>query len=44
MKRDAPYIQQDAKVVDLTPWKPARIVGAVMIVAVLALYFSLARG
>ena len=43
MKRESAYVQQDAKKVDLTPWKPAPIVGAVMIITVLILYISLAR-
>tara|TARA_R110002096_G_scaffold20971_3_gene68471 strand:+ start:5938 stop:7566 length:1629 start_codon:yes stop_codon:yes gene_type:complete len=44
MKRDTPYVQVDAKVVDLTPWKPARIVGGTMVVLVLAVYLALAKG
>lgn len=42
MKRDTAYVQQDAKAVDLTPWKPAPIVGGILIVTVLVLYISLA--
>jgi SSS family solute:Na+ symporter len=44
MKREEPYVQQDAKVVDLTPWKPAPIVGGALIVTVLVLYIALAKG
>lgn len=43
LKRSAPYVQQDAKLVDLTPWKPAPIVGGIMIAVVLVLYLALAR-
>ncbi len=42
MKREEPYVQRDANVVDLTPWKPAPIVGGALIVTVLILYISLA--
>jgi len=42
MKRPTPYVQQDAKVVDLTPWKHAKKVGAALIVLVLALYAAFA--
>jgi len=38
MKRSTPYVQADAKVVDLTPWKHANTVGISLIVLVLALY------
>ena len=38
MRRFDVYVQQDAKAVDLTPWKPARFVGAAMIVIVLGIY------
>jgi len=38
MKRSTPYVQVDAKVVDLTPWKHANKVGISLIVLVLALY------
>jgi SSS family solute:Na+ symporter len=41
MRNASPYVQKDAAAVDLTPWKPARIVGAVLIVTVLAIYISL---
>lgn len=43
MKRDSPFVQEDAGVVDLTPWKPAPIVGGAMIVIVLAVYIALAQ-
>ena len=42
MRRSEAFVQQDAKAVDLTPWKPARPVGAIMIVVVLGLYIWLA--
>lgn len=42
MRRDTPFVQQDAKAVDLTPWKPAPIVGGAMVVFVLILYGVLA--
>lgn len=42
MKRDTAYVQTDAKAVDLTPWKPAKLVGGIMIVSVLCLYLILA--
>lgn len=38
LKRDQPYVQQDAKAVDLTPWKPARIVGGFLIALAVGLY------
>ena len=38
MKRNEPYVQQDAKLVDLTPWKPAPYVGAGLILFVIAIY------
>jgi len=44
MKRATPYVQADAKLVDLTPWKPAPIVGAILVGTVLILYLLLARG
>ena len=44
MKRETPYVQADAKVVDLTPWKPAPLVGGFMVATVLILYLLLARG
>ncbi|MDF1815704.1 MAG: solute:sodium symporter family transporter [Verrucomicrobiales bacterium] len=44
MKRSEPYVQQDAGLVDLTPWKPAKLVGGLMVAIVLVLYLSLAKG
>lgn len=38
MKRETPYVQQDAKLVDLTPWKPAPIVGGLLIALAVGLY------
>lgn len=43
-KRTTRYVQADAQVVDLTPWKPAPVVGGVLVAVVLILYLSLARG
>lgn len=42
-KRETPFVQQDAKVVDLTPWKPAPIAGGLMVVIVLGLYIYFAK-
>ena len=42
MKREKLYVQRDANVVDLTPWKPAPNVGGALIVTVLILYIALA--
>ncbi|MFT4546386.1 MAG: SSS family solute:Na+ symporter [Verrucomicrobiales bacterium] len=42
MKLATPYVQQDAKVVDLTPWKHAKLVGATLAIAVLVIYLLLA--
>ncbi len=42
MKRPVPYVQRDAGLVDLNPWKPAKAVGAVLFVVVLSLYLLLA--
>ena len=36
------YVQFDAKVVDLTPWKHARLAGAALLLVVLALYMIFA--
>jgi len=44
MKRSTPYVQADAKVVDLTPWKPARLVGGILVATVLIIYILLAKG
>ncbi len=38
MKRDEPYVQADAKAVDLTPWKPAPIVGGLLVVLAASIY------
>ena len=38
MKRAEPYIQVDAGLVDLTPWKPAPYVGAGLIMLVIGIY------
>jgi SSS family solute:Na+ symporter len=38
MSRSEAYVQQDAKAVDLTPWKPAPIVGGLLIAFALGLY------
>lgn len=43
MKRETAYVQVDAKLVDLTPWKPAKLVGGIMVVSVLILYLALAK-
>ncbi|MDF1752617.1 MAG: solute:sodium symporter family transporter [Verrucomicrobiales bacterium] len=43
MKRSEPYVQKDAGIVDLTPWKPAKLAGGIMIGIVLILYLALAR-
>ena len=43
MKRTQPYVQQDAKAVDLTPWKPAPVVGAMLIIFALSIYVYFAR-
>jgi len=42
IQRPSPYVQQDAKVVDLTPWKYAKPAGIGLIVLVLVLYTVLA--
>lgn len=44
MKRSTPYVQADAQVVDLTPWKPARLVGGLLVATVLVIYLLLANG
>lgn len=38
MKRAEPYVQVDAGLVDLTPWKPAPYVGAGLIMLVIGIY------
>ena len=42
MRRSSPYVQEDAKVVDLTPWKHAKAVGVSLIILVLAIYAAVA--
>lgn len=42
MKLDTPYVQKDSKAVDLTPWKPAPVVGAGLIVFALGIYIYFA--
>ena len=44
MRREQPYSQQDAQLVDLTPWKPAPYVGAALIGSVLLIYYWFATG
>ncbi|MEZ5329744.1 MAG: solute:sodium symporter family transporter [Verrucomicrobiales bacterium] len=43
MKRSEPYVQKDAGLVDLTPWKPAPFVGAGLIVTVIGIYIWFSR-
>lgn len=38
MSRAEPYVQQDAKAVDLTPWKPAPIIGVILIAFAMGIY------
>ena len=38
MKRDSPWVQKDAKAVDLTPWRPAPIVGGLLVAFAMAIY------
>ena len=38
MERETPYVQGDAKAVDLTPWKPAPYVGGALVLMVVAIY------
>ena len=42
MKRSEPFMQKDAKAVDLTPWKPAPIVGGGLIALSLLIYIVFA--
>ena len=44
MPRETPYVQEDAGLVDLTPWKYAKPVGIGLIVTVLLIYFLLRNG
>ncbi len=41
MRNAQPYVQKDAQAVDLTPWKPAPLVGGALIVIVLTIYIAL---
>jgi SSS family solute:Na+ symporter len=41
-KNDQPYVQQDAKAVDLTPWKPAPYVGSGLAALAAAIYIYFA--
>lgn len=43
MRRDTPYVQQDVQAVDLTPWKPAPLVGSglILLVAGIYVYFAI---
>lgn len=43
MKRPEPYVQKDAGLVDLTPWKPAPFVGAALIFVVIGIYVLFSR-
>lgn len=38
MQRDEPFVQQDAGAVDLSPWKPAPVVGGCLIALALSVY------
>ena len=42
MKRNEPWIQQDVNAIDLTPWKPAPIVGGALVMFALCIYIYLA--
>ena len=44
MRRETPYVQKDAGIVDLTPWKYARPIGIGLIVTVLLIYLLLRNG
>ena len=37
-RRETPYVQVDAKLVDLTPWKPAPYVGGFLVIFAAAIY------
>lgn len=37
-----PWVQEDSGDVDLTPWKPAKLFGLVLVLIVLALYITFA--
>ena len=38
MTREEPYRQKDAQAVDLTPWRPARLVGLGLVTLALTIY------
>ncbi len=38
LRRDEPYVQQDSKAVDLTPWGPAKLVGGSLVLLILGIY------
>ena len=40
MRRERAYVQQDSKSVDLTPWKPAPIIGALLVGLVVLIYVA----
>ncbi len=42
MKLAEPYVQKDAGVVDLTPWKPAPMVGGALVLLVVVIYILFA--
>jgi len=42
LRRAEPYVQVDAELVDLTPWKPAPYVGAALITLVIGIYIYFA--
>jgi len=42
MRLEQPYVQIDAKVVDLTPWKHAKLVGGILFTVVILIYLLLA--
>ncbi|MEM7313014.1 MAG: solute:sodium symporter family transporter [Planctomycetota bacterium] len=42
MKREEPFVQEDAKAVDLTPWGPAPIVGGLLVVFAASIYIYFA--
>ena len=43
LKRDEPWVQEDVQAVDLTPWKPAPVVGGLLVVFALAIYIYFAQ-
>lgn len=42
MRTSEPYVQQDAGAVDLTPWRPAPVVGGILITFALSIYLFFA--